>query len=301
MMSKKLKLASFFLLSLGVVCLTVGYLRAHSIAVLNPQGLIASKERGLIITLTLLMLIVVIPVFGLTFAIAWRYREGNTAAKYTPEWDRDVRVEAIWWAVPLVLIAVISMISWSSSHELDPFKSLTSRNPPITIQVVALQWKWLFIYPAQNIATVNFVQFPANTPVNFQITADAPMNSFWIPQLGGQIYAMPGMSTQLHLMADGVGSYRGVSANLSGQGFAGMKFTAKSSSAADFASWVRLVRQSHNKLTSAEYDKLVQPSQDNPTASFSSKPANLYDTIITKYMSTTQSKTDTAIPAVSHG
>jgi len=201
-MSKKLKLVGFLLLSLGVVLLVAGYLHGHSIAVLNPQGFIANKERGLIVTITLLMLIVVIPVFALTFAIAWKYREGNTAARYSPEWDHNRWVEAVWWAVPLVLITVISMISWSSSHELDPFRPLRSANPPITIQVVALQWKWLFIYPDQNIATVNFVQFPANTPVDFQITSDAPMNSFWIPQLGGQIYAMAGMSTQLHLMEE---------------------------------------------------------------------------------------------------
>jgi cytochrome o ubiquinol oxidase subunit 2 len=155
--------------------------------------------------------------------------------------------------------------------------------------VVALQWKWLFIYPGQNIATVNFVQFPENTPVNFIITADAPMNSFWIPQLGGQIYAMPGMSTQLHLMANGAGSYRGVSANLSGQGFADMKFIAKSSSSADFKRWVHSVSYSHNALSLAGYDKLALPSQNNLPAAYSSKPTGLYDTIITKYMITNTS------------
>lgn len=277
------------------------YLRGHSIAVLNPQGLIANKERDLIVTLTLLMLIVVIPVFVLTFAIAWKYREGNTTARYAPEWDHNRWAEAVWWAVPLVLIAVISMISWRSSHELDPFKPLGSSTPPITIQVVALQWKWLFIYPQQNIATVNFVQFPKNTPVNFQITADAPMNSFWIPQLGGQIYAMAGMSTQLHLMADGVGSYRGSSANLSGQGFADMRFIAKSSSGADFDNWIRLVKRSQNSLTMAEYDKLAQPSRNNPPTIYSSKPPSLYDTILTKYRLTTPSTLDMATKEVPHG
>ena len=286
-MSKKLKLVGFLLLSLGVVLLVAGYLHGHSIAVLNPQGFIANKERGLIVTITLLMLIVVIPVFALTFAIAWKYREGNTAARYSPEWDHNRWVEAVWWAVPLVLIVIISMISWSSSHELDPFRPLRSANPPITIQVVALQWKWLFIYPDQNIATVNFVQFPANTPVDFQITSDAPMNSFWIPQLGGQIYAMAGMSTQLHLMADGAGSYRGSSANLSGQGFADMKFMVKASSATDFNSWIRSVKHSNHNLTMAGYDQLAQPSYNNPQAIYSSKPLNLYGTILTKYQPTT--------------
>ena len=301
MISKKLTLAGLFLLFLGVVLSVANYLHTHSIAVLNPQGFIANKERGLIVTITLLMLVVVIPVFALTFAIAWKYRESNTAAPYTPEWDHNRWVEAVWWAVPLVLIAIISLISWRSSHELDPFMPLRSNNPPITIQVVALQWKWLFIYPEQNIATVNFVQFPENTPVNFQITADAPMNSFWIPQLGGQIYAMAGMSTQLHLMADKAGSYRGSSANLSGQGFADMKFIAKSSTGGDFDSWIRSVKHSQNNLTLEGYNKLAQPSQNNPVVTYSSKPSTLYDTILTKYMPNTQRLPDMKTSAVPHG
>jgi len=300
-MTKKLKFIGLFLLFLSAMLLIVGYLRGQSIAVLNPQGLIANKERGLIITITLLMLIVVLPVFGLTFAIAWKYREGNTGAKYAPDWDHNRWVETVWWGVPLVLIAVISMISWTSTHELDPFRPLKSRNPAITIQVVALQWKWLFIYPKQNIATVNFVQFPENTPVNFQITADAPMNSFWIPQLGGQIYAMAGMSTQLHLIADRAGSYRGSSANLSGPGFAGMNFAATASSAADFDSWVRSVKRVQNNLTMAEYHKLSQPSQNNLAASYSSRPANLYDTILAKYGVTTQPMTVPTSQEAPHG
>ena len=282
-MSKKLRFAGFLLLFLGVVLETTSYLRSHSIAVLNPQGIIAHQERGLIVTITLLMLIVVIPVFGLTFAIAWKYRQGNTTARYTPEWDHNRWAETVWWLVPLILIAIISMMSWRSSHELDPSKPLTSNKPAITVQVVALQWKWLFIYPGQNIATVNYVEFPANTPISFQITADAPMNSFWIPQLGGQIYAMAGMTTQLHLMADGVGNYRGSSANLSGQGFADMKFTAKSSSTADFASWVQSVKHAQNDLTLAGYHNLAQPSQANLATDYSSIPAGLYDTILSKY------------------
>lgn len=282
-MSKKLPFAGFLLLFMGVSLVATSYLRGHNIAVLNPQGIIAHQERGLLVTITLLMLIVVIPVFGLTFAIAWKYRQGNTGARYTPEWDHNRWAETVWWTVPLVLIAIISIMSWSSSHELDPSKPLASANPAITVQVVALQWKWLFIYPGQNIATVNYVAFPANTPVNFQITADAPMNSFWIPQLGGQIYAMAGMTTQLHLMADGAGSYRGSSANLSGQGFADMKFTAKSSSTADFDKWVRSVKHSQNDLTLAGYHDLVQPSQDNLAVDYSSIPAGLYNSILSKY------------------
>ncbi len=287
-MSKKLTLIGSFVLLLGAGLFAANYLRGLDVAVLNPHGLIAHKERSLMITITLLMLIVVIPVFGLTFFIAWKYREHNTAAAYTPDWDRNRLIEAAWWGVPLVLLSIISVMTWQSSQALDPFKPLASGNPPITIQVVALQWKWLFIYPEQHIATINYVQFPQNTPVNFQITSDAPMNSFWIPQLGGQVYAMAGMSTQLHLMADGSGSYRGSSANLSGEGFAGMNFMAKSTTRGDFDSWAQTVKRTAPKLTMAEYAKLALPSQNNVAASYSSQPSGLYDTIVTKYMPSSQ-------------
>jgi cytochrome o ubiquinol oxidase subunit 2 len=236
------------------------------------------------ITATLLMLIVVIPVFVLTAFIAWRYQEGNTKAKYTPDWDHNTILEFTWWALPLLIISILAVVAWRSSHELDPFKPVYAARSPITIQVVALDWKWLFIYPGQNIATVNYVQFPEKTPVNFQITSDAPMNSFWIPSLGGQIYAMSGMSTQLHLIADGVGSYNGVSANISGRGFAGMKFLAVSSTQADFDSWVGSVKQTRNYLGILQYNKLAAPSENNPASYYSSVDTGLYDHILMKFM-----------------
>lgn len=269
---------------LAIFLLAVIYFHSHSVAVLSPKGVIAGKERSLIITATLLMSIVVIPVFILTAFIAWKYQETNTKAKYQPELDHNSVLEFFWWAIPGFIILALAVITWNSSHQLDPFKPIASDKPPVTIQVVALQWKWLFIYPQQNIASVNLVQFPAQTPINFEVTADAPMNSFWIPQLGGQIYAMPGMSTQLHLMADGQGTYRGSSANISGTGFAGMDFQAKSSSQTDFNHWVTQVRRSQNNLSLAKYNKLVKPSQDNPTSYFSAAQSGLYDRVVMKYM-----------------
>ncbi len=151
----------------------------------------------------------------------------------TPIGDHNVGIELVWWAIPFAIVIALSGITWTSSHDLDPYKPIISATPPITIEVVALDWKWLFIYPQQGIATVNMVEFPAQTPINFVITADAPMNSLWIPQLAGQIYAMPGMSTQLHLESFSVGTYDGSSANLSGAGFSGMKFKAHAVSQAD--------------------------------------------------------------------
>lgn len=283
-MNKKYKFAFFILILFGATILATLFIRSHNIAVLNPKGMIAREERDLMITATLLMLIVVIPVFVLTIFIAWKYRAGNTKARYTPDWDHHPVAEFTWWAIPTVIIIGLALVTWRSSHELDPFKPLSSTNPPMTIQVVAMQWKWLFIYPRQNIASVNYVQFPVGTPINFEITSDAPMNSFWIPQLGGQIYAMSGMSTRLHLVADTPGSYNGSSANISGEGFAGMKFVAKASSSADFDAWAGQMQASPKLLSLTEYNKLSEPSKNNPPSYYVLAEQNLYDELILKYM-----------------
>lgn len=282
-MKKIYKFTLTALLSLLAIVIAL-FLYDADIAVLNPKGLIALKEKRLIVTSTLLMLIVVIPVFILMFFFMWKYKASNTKAKYSPDWGDSWLAEAIWWGVPFIIIFILSVMTWESSHELDPFKPLDMKEKPVRIQVVALQWKWLFIYPEEGIATVNFVQFPERTPINFEITADAPMNSFWIPQLGSQIYAMPGMKTKLHLIADEVGSYRGSSANLSGKGFAGMQFIAKSSSAADFAQWVESVKHASPPLNREEYDKLALPSENNPETSYLLQDENLYDQIVMKFM-----------------
>ena len=283
-MQKKLKILAPVLLLAVVVMVGRWYLHGRTVAVLDPQGPVAYKERQLIIVTVLLALIVVLPVFTMLFAISWKYREGNKKAIYTPNWDHSRVAETVWWGVPTLLILIISIITWNSSHQLDPFKSLASTTQPITIQVVALDWKWLFIYPEQNIASVNYVRFPKSTPVNFEITSDATMNSFWVPRLGGQIYAMTGMSTQLHLMADQTGKYNGSSANISGAGFAGMKFTAEATSESDFQEWVQNVQLSSQQLDQQSYNKLARPSQNNPSAYYALGDPALYTTIIDKYM-----------------
>ena len=283
-MTKKFKFASGALPILAVVLTATWYFHRHTIAVLDPKGPIGLQERHLIIITLLLSSIVVIPVFGLLFAFTWKYREGNTNARYSPNLDHNSVAETIWWLVPSVLILILGVIIWNSSHQLDPYRPLNSNVKPLTIQVVALDWKWLFIYPQQHIATVNFIQFPRQTPINFEITADAPMNSFWIPQLGGQIYAMPGMSTQLHLLANVDGDFHGSSANISGEGFAGMAFTAKSSSSDAFKQWVTTVKQSPGSLNQTAYDKLAKPSQNNPVTYYALDEASLYDSVILKYM-----------------
>jgi cytochrome o ubiquinol oxidase subunit 2 len=283
-MDKKLKLVLLVVLLAGAGLLATHFLKNNPPAVLHPKGIIASQELNLMITATLLMLIVVVPVFILTGVIAWRYREGNHKARYQPDWDHHLGLEALWWVLPCAIIAVLSLITWRSTHQLDPFKPLQSNKPPLTIQVVALQWKWLFIYPEHNMASVNYVQFPAGTPVNFQITSDAPMNSFWIPQLGGQVYAMAGMKSQLHLMANEPGSFRGVSSNLSGAGFSRMNFTAKASSSEDFYRWIAEVKKSPGNLNWEEYGRLTKPSQSNPATYYSSAETGLYNKVVMKYM-----------------
>ncbi len=284
-MKKKYTLILSVLLSLGIIFVGTIWFQKSDIAVLNPQGIIAVKERDLLVTATLLMLIIVIPVFLLACFIVWKYRTSNHKATYMPDWDFNALAETAWWGLPCVIIFFLSVITWKSSHDLDPFKGLSDINTkPLTVQVVALRWKWLFIYPEYNIATVNYLKFPEKTPLNFEITSDAPMNSFWIPHLGGQIYAMPGMKTKLHLMADGIGEYNGASANLSGIGFSGMKFIAKSVSKSDFQNWVQSVQGSSNTLDFQSYKRLLEPSENNPESSYSLTQNGLFDWIIMKYM-----------------
>jgi cytochrome o ubiquinol oxidase subunit 2 len=282
-MKKKFKIAILVLVFIGIAIATACFLASEHVVVLNPKGMIGMKERKLLVFATGLMMIVVIPVFILTLFFAWRYREGNKKAKYAPEWSHNHLAEILWWGIPLVIIIILGIVTWKSSHDLDPYKPIDSAQQPIKIQVVALQWKWLFIYPDQGIATINFVQFPEKTPVNFEITADAPMNSFWIPQLGGQIYAMPAMVTQLHLIADEAGVFKGVSSHLSGDGFAGMTFNAKATSQKEFNEWVRSVKQSANLLDLKKYNQLVKPTAYHPEAFYSLKEMGLFDQIVMKY------------------
>jgi cytochrome o ubiquinol oxidase subunit 2 len=245
---------------------------------------VAYKELEIITITTILMLLVVIPVFLLLAYICWKYRSSNKDAVYDPNWDHNIMAETIWWGFPLLIIFILSLITYTSSHELDPFKPLKSDVKPLRIQVVALQWKWLFIYPEEKIASLNFFQIPENRPISFELTADAPMNSFWLPQLGGQIYAMPAMRTELHLIADKPGDYRGSSANISGTGFAGMTFIARASSKEDYEAWVKKVQQSDKSLDGKEYDALVKPSSYVPVSLYVLKEDNLFDSILMKFM-----------------
>jgi cytochrome o ubiquinol oxidase subunit 2 len=283
-MHRKYKIAFGILLGLSVLVLTSLYLYQTPMAVLDPQGEIGYKEKDLIWISTWLMLIIVIPVLIMTVIFAWKYRASNKEANYDPKWDNSITAELIWWSFPLVIVIILSVITWKACHDLDPFKPIANRGKALEVQVVALQWKWLFIYPEEKIATVNWVQFPKDVPVHFNITADAPMNSFWIPQLGGQIYAMSGMSAELYLVADEYGTFRGSSSNLSGEGFAGMIFSAVSCTPEEFKKWVDEAKNSSLRLNGKAYEELVVPSINNPVSLYVLETPDLYDRILMKYM-----------------
>jgi cytochrome o ubiquinol oxidase subunit 2 len=283
-MKLKGKLSIVIFVLLAGLAAVILFIIQRSPDILNPAGIIGTKEHQLIVISFLLTMLVVIPVFILTVYIVLKFHEDNEGTKYSPEWDGSRKLELTWWGIPLAIITTLAIITWSSSHQLDPFKPLDSNKPALNIQVVALDWKWLFIYPQQDIATVNYVQFPTDTPIHFQITSDAPMNSFWIPKLGSQIYAMSGMSTQLNLQADQTGVFNGSSANISGRGFAGMDFKAQAVTENEFNNWAMFVEHSNKQLTFDEYAKLAQPSENNPVALYAKPADNLYDHIVMKYM-----------------
>ncbi len=268
------------LLLLGC-CLLLG---GCQLGILDPAGSIGVAEKNLIIVSTLIMLVVVIPVIVLTLVFAWRYRATNEAATYAPTWSHSTRLEAVIWGVPCLIILFLGILTWTTTHTLDPYKPLASKTKPIVIQVVALDWKWLFIYPQLGIATVNQIDFPVGTPVDFRITSDTVMNSFFIPRLGSQIFAMAGMRTQVHLIADEPGTYEGLSANFSGRGFSDMRFQAIASSEANFQAWVRKARDANTPLTQASYAKLEAPSEKNSVELFSHVKPGLFSDIIAKYM-----------------
>lgn len=253
--------------------------------ILSPKGDIGAQEKTLLFTATGLMLIVVIPVIIMILTFAWKYRASNTKADYQPKWAHSTAIEVVVWTVPCIIVAILAVITWRSTHALDPYKPLVSEHKPVTIEVVSLDWKWLFIYPEYDIATVNEIAFPVDVPVNFRITSASVMNSFFIPQLGSQIYSMAGMETKLHLNAREPGTYAGISANYSGAGFSGMRFKAIATSQEGFDNWVKEAKASATSLTPAVYQELTKRSERNPIVKYASVPPSMFDYILGSTMS----------------
>lgn len=256
---------------------------------LHPAGAIASQQGHLIVVATVLMLLVIIPVMVLTVLFAWRYRKSNTSATYLPDWDHSTQLELVIWAAPLLIIIALGAVTWISTHTLDPYRPLrridkahavTPEIKPLTVEVVALDWKWLFIYPEQGIATVNEVAAPVDVPIDFKITASSVMNSFFIPSLAGQIYAMAGMQTELHAVMNQPGEYDGFSANYSGAGFSDMRFKFHGMSPADFDRWVQEAKASGQALDRARYLQLERPSEREPVQRYATVSEGLYESIL---------------------
>jgi cytochrome o ubiquinol oxidase subunit 2 len=274
----------------GLALLSLAALAGCNTVVMNPSGDIAKQQADLIVTSVLLMLIIVVPVLFLIVLFAWRYRK-NANAKYEPDWDHSTKLELVIWGMPLLIIIALGLITWISTHKLDPYRPLErldqhrpipASTKPLVVQVVALDWKWLFIYPEQGIATVNELVTPVDVPIRFKITASTVMNSFFIPALAGQIYAMPAMETQLNAVLNKPGKYEGFSANFSGDGFSQMRFGYKGVSQAEFDSWVKSVKTGGGNLGRADYVALEKPSIAEPVARFGSVEPDLFHDVLNR-------------------
>lgn len=268
----------------ALVLLVTFLIGDKNLAVLNPMGWVADEQKQLIIFTVALGMFVVIPVFILLFTFAWRYREGNTKAKYTPDNEGNRWLEVVWWGIPIAIILLLSVVTWVSTHKLDPYKAVDAKDGSMRVQVVALQWKWLFIYPEYGIATVNELRMPVDTAVNFEISADAPMSAFWIPQLGSQIYAMNGMTSKLSLVANELGTYRGTNTNINGEGYAKMDFDAIAMDRNEFEGWAGQVASVDNHLDWSLYETIAKPSEDVPVTYYMLHDNALYDKILAQYM-----------------
>ena len=254
-------------------------------AVMDPKGPVASGEKDLILLAIALMLIPVIPVIIMTIVFAWKYRASNTTAKYAPDFEHSNRIEAVVWAIPCLIVLALGAVTWVSTHTLDPRKAVAATVPnvkPVEVEVVSLDWKWLFIYPQYGVASVNELALPVGTPVHFRLTSATVMNAFFVPQLGSQIYTMTGMETQLNLRADAAGDYEGMSTNYSGEGFAGMKFTARAMPQGDFDAWVAKAKTSTASLDTDAYAQLSRRSQDLPASYYGSIDPNLFHRVLNK-------------------
>ncbi|RDI98293.1 ubiquinol oxidase subunit II [Dyella solisilvae] len=263
--------------------------------VLTPKGDIGVHEKSLILIALGLMAIVAIPVIAMTLWFPWRYRSGNKKATYAPNWSHSTRIELVVWSIPAIIIVILATITWTSSHALDPYKPLESEAKPVTVQVVSLDWKWLFVYPEYGVASVNELALPVDRPVNFQITSDSVMNAFFIPQLGSQIYAMAGMETKLHLIAREPGSYEGLSSNFSGEGFSDMHFKAIATSEDGFKDWIAKAKATQVTLDGESYKALAQPSQKVPVSYYGQVTPGLFASVVNKHMG------DMSHDAASHG
>ncbi len=251
-------------------------------AVLDPRGTVGIAEKMILIDSLAIMLAIVIPTIAATLAFAWWFRTSNTRAAHLPDWAYSGRIEFIVWSIPVLVIMLLGGVAWISSHDLDPAKPLTSNTPPIEVQAVSLDWKWLFIYPSQGVASVNRLVVPAGVPIHFSLTSASVMNAFFIPQLGSMIYTMNGMTTQLNLQADAAGTFRGLSSHFSGDGFADMHFEVLALPAEGFTAWIEATRKTGPTLDSASYAALARQSVNTAAFTYRAADPKLFEQIVTQ-------------------
>jgi len=257
-------------------------LTACGAMVMDPKGPIGQSDRTILIDSLAIMLAIVVPTIVATIAFAWWFRASNKRATYLPDWEFSGRIEMIVWAIPTMTIVLLGGVTWIGAHELDPAKPLASKDAAIDIQVVSLDWKWLFIYPEHRVASINELFIPAGVPVHFTLTSASVMNAFFIPQLGSMIYTMNGMATELYLQADAPATFRGLSSHYSGEGFSDMHFAVKALSAEDFARWVNTTRERGPVLDAASYTALAKQSLDVTPSTFSSVERDLFTRIVSQ-------------------
>jgi cytochrome o ubiquinol oxidase subunit 2 len=248
-------------------------------AVMSPAGPVGAGEKTILIDSLAIMLAIVIPTIAATFAFAYWYRASNTRAQYRPEFVYSGRIEMVVWSIPLMVIMLLGGVAWIGSHELDPAEQLPGSQKPLEIQGVSLDWKWLFIYPEQGVASVNQLVIPAGRPVHFSLTSGSVMNAFFVPQLGSMIYTMNGMTSRLNLQADHPGTYLGRSSHYSGDGFSDMKFSVRAVPADEFAGWLQATHGAGPKLDEAAYASLARQSTNVPASTYSAVTPNLYGMI----------------------
>jgi cytochrome o ubiquinol oxidase subunit 2 len=260
------------------------FLTGCDAAVLDPQGTVGIADRTILIDSLAIMLAIVVPTILATLGFAWWFRASNTRARYLPDFAYSGQLELIVWGIPLLVITLLGGVAWIGAHSLDPYQPLASKTKPLQVQVVSLDWKWLFIYPDQQIASVNTLEIPAGTPVHFTLTSASVMNAFFIPQLGSMIYTMNGMTTQLNLSADVPGTFAGLSSHFSGDGFSGMHFTVHAVPPDQFAAWVDATRKSGPTLDPNTYKTLAQQSMDTVPYTYRSADPGLFRQIVTQQL-----------------
>lgn len=273
-------------------CLTLLCLsgcKEHVFGLLDPKGLIAREERRLFFDTLALMLIVVLPVIIMSFTFVYHYQVSHRVREYKPNWSHSYFLESLWWGIPCVIIVVLAIMTWKSTYKLDPYRKIGATNePPMLIQVIALPWKWLFIYPEQNIAAVNYLTIPVGREIEYWITTDnVPMSAFFIPQLGSQIYTMAGMRTQLHLIASETGTYQGLNTQYNGAGFSDMTFEVHVVQPNDMQQWIDKTKQSSLHLTDAAYTELLNPTMHNAPQFYADVVPELFKHVIDTYMNST--------------